>query len=238
MSNPSNWAHKLRVLRRIGVKPGQRVLDYGCGAGRTVQSLADAGFDARGFDIVDYLDEPSDRVVIGDPARLPYPTDHFDMVFSDQVFEHAHDQDRVFAELHRVTKPGGIHLHVIPARWQLIEPHIKVPLGGLIGALWWFRLWAALGIRHQFQRGTTIAEAAEFNAKFHREGINYVSTRHYRKLWRSLGYQTRFVERHYMATSDKPAIRRLAPFAAVPGIASLIRTFWVRIVALRTVPTS
>lgn len=229
MSNPGNWTHKERVLKTLGHNFGGRILDYGCGAGNAVHSMVEAGHDAYGFDVIDYVDRPTNRIAIGSPQRLPFPDGHFDLILSDQVFEHAKDQDAVFAELYRITRPGGLHFHIIPAKWQIIEPHIKIPLGGLIGTMWWFRLWAALGIRHQFQRGTSIAEAAAFNAKYFREGLNYVSTRHYRKLWRSLGFQARFIERDYMASSDKAKVRSLA---RVPGLQALIRTFWVRIVVL------
>lgn len=232
MSNPGNWAHKMRVLKSIGAPTGPRILDYGCGAGETVGSLADAGFDAYGFDILDYVNVPSNRISIGNPGRLPYPDGYFDMIFSDQVFEHAQDQDVVFAELHRITRPGGVHLHVIPAKWQIVEPHIYVPLGGLIRFRWWYRLWATVGIRNEFQHDLPSREVAERNFHYVHEGLNYVSTWRYRRLWRALGYRARFVERTYMDMSDKPKVRRLSRLARLPGVESLIRTFWVRIVAL------
>lgn len=232
MSNPGNWAHKMRVLKSIGAPTGPRILDYGCGAGETVGSLADAGFDAYGFDILDYVNVPSNRISIGNPGRLPYPDGYFDMIFSDQVFEHAQDQDVVFAELHRITRPGGVHLHVIPAKWQIVEPHIYVPLGGLIRFRWWYRLWATVGIRNEFQHDLPSREVAERNFHYAHEGLNYVSTWRYRRLWRALGYRARFVERTYMDMSDKPKVRRLSRLARLPGVESLIRTFWVRIVAL------
>lgn len=236
MSNPENWRHKLRVFRHLGITPGLRVLDYGCGAGATVRSLRDAGFDAHGFDISDYQDEPSARVTIGPPGRLPYPDDYFDVVFSDQVFEHALDQDGIFAELYRITRPGGVHLHIIPAKWQLIEPHIYVPLGGLIGSHWWFRLWATLGVRNEFQKGLACGEVARLNRQYFCDGLNYVSTWHYRRLWRRTGFRARFIEREYMAASEKDGVRRIARAAGIPGVLSLIRTFRVRIVLLEKPP--
>lgn len=232
MSHPHNWPHKFRVLNRLGIEPGRRILDYGCGAGNAVHSLVEAGHDAYGFDVKDYLDKPSDRHSIGDPDKLPYPDDHFDMIISDQVFEHALNQDRVFAELYRVTRPGGIHFHVIPAKWQLIEPHIFVPVGGLIKAHWWYRLWATLGIRNQFQKGLSSRETAARNTKYARESLNYIATDDYRRMWKRIGYDFRFAETEYMSCSAKPKVRRLAN---IPMLDGLIRTFWVRI-AILTVP--
>jgi ubiquinone/menaquinone biosynthesis C-methylase UbiE len=60
------------------------------------------------------------------------PDGTFDFVFFDQVFEHVLDQPTAFGEIVRILKLGGVSVHVIPAKWQLIEPHIKVvPLGRL-----------------------------------------------------------------------------------------------------------
>lgn len=193
----------------------------------------EAGYDAFGFDIVNYQDEPSCRVTIADPGRLPYPDGHFDVVFSDQVFEHAAAQNHLFKELHRVTKPGGVHLHVIPAKWQMIEPHIHVPLGGLLRAKLWFHFWAWAGIRNAFQKNLPSRQVAQLNTDYARENLNYVSTFHYRRLWRQIGFRARFVEREYMTLSDKPRIRKLSNLARLPGVLLLIRTFWVRIVVLQ-----
>ena len=38
---------------------------------------------------------------------LPYPDDHFDLVFSNEVIEHVHDDRQTVAEMVRVTRPGG-----------------------------------------------------------------------------------------------------------------------------------
>jgi SAM-dependent methyltransferase len=229
MSNPDNWSHKLRVLERLGIEAGNRVLDYGCGAGNTVHSLNEGGYEAYGFDVIDYVDKPSDRIVIGNPDKLPFPDDHFDMVFSDQVFEHAFHQDRVFAELYRVTRPGGVHFHIIPAKWQLIEPHIYVPLGGLIKSRWWYRLWAIAGIRNEFQDGLSNKEIASRNLAFANEGLNYLSTSTYRRMWSRIGFKFRFAEIEYMASSNKPKVRKLSK---IPLIDKIIRIFWVRVAIL------
>src|SRR4051794_23162093 len=45
------WATIAEALGRLGLQPGNRVLDLGCGAGWTTLFLAESGFDAVGVDI-------------------------------------------------------------------------------------------------------------------------------------------------------------------------------------------
>ena len=137
-----------------------KILDFGCGAGRTIKSLRALGYaNAYGYDVGDgrtLLGVDRDRISVGSllNLRLPYEDNSFDLVVSDQVFEHVQDQVRVFQELWRITKPGGHGMHLIPARYMPIEGHIFVPFGGVIQHRWWYKLWALLGIRNQYQAGT------------------------------------------------------------------------------------
>ena len=45
-------------------------------------------------------------------------------------------------------------MHIIPARYMPIEGHIFVPFGGVFQHRWWYKLWALLGVRNQYQTGT------------------------------------------------------------------------------------
>jgi SAM-dependent methyltransferase len=110
------------------------VLDVGCGRGDTVAWLLQQGFDSYGLDVrpeyiangIAYLGP--DRLAVLDGTAYPYPNDHFDIVISDQVFEHVADLEQLALEVARTTKPGGVGLHVFPAKWCLIEPHLYAPL--------------------------------------------------------------------------------------------------------------
>jgi hypothetical protein len=46
------------ILARFNVplSTTARILDFGCGAGRTVYHLLDQGYDAFGYDVNDYLE--------------------------------------------------------------------------------------------------------------------------------------------------------------------------------------
>jgi hypothetical protein len=52
--------------------------------------------------------------------------------FSNQVFEHVMDYPTTLREIHRVLTPGGAFLHIFPSRYKFIEPHMLVPLGGVL----------------------------------------------------------------------------------------------------------
>ena len=127
--------------RRLGRPPSEvRVLDLGCGRGERVSWLLEAGWDAWGADIVErYLDlgrghlealgHGGDRLRrITDSRALPFAPGAFDVVLSDQVLEHVADLDAFACGVAAVTAPGGAGLHVFPARFRPIEPHMRTPV--------------------------------------------------------------------------------------------------------------
>jgi SAM-dependent methyltransferase len=224
----------------IRVHKDSRILDYGCGSGRRVYELLDAGYaHASGYDVADYLElrDPADRdrFHIAPDGHIPVPDASFDFLFSDQVFEHVLNQPLAWEEIVRVLKPRGISVHVIPAKWQVIEPHIKVPFGGLrlFKRYPYYLLWAILGIRNEFQQGRSAREVARRNYHYAHTELNYWSSRQYRRLFHTLAVTWSWEEVAYMQASYKPHIRQLAKVSRqVPLVTSLIRTFWVRILFL------
>lgn len=112
------------------------VLDYGCGAGQTIHELAKRGIEAYGCDVFyeggDYSPQvPKEwlgtRVLTIEDGRIPWPSEHFDLVVNNQVMEHVHDLDGVLREMHRVLKPGGSVLSMFPDRGVWREPHCGIP---------------------------------------------------------------------------------------------------------------
>jgi len=64
--------------------------------------------------------------VLLDGNNAPYPDEYFDITFSNQVFEHIKDIDRVAGEIYRITKKGGVGYHVFPAFLYPNEGHLHV----------------------------------------------------------------------------------------------------------------
>jgi SAM-dependent methyltransferase len=229
----------LVILTALGIELPKtaKILDFGCGAGRTLRSLRALGYvNTFGYDVGDgrsLLEAERDNISVGTllNLRLPYEDDTFDLVTSDQVFEHVQDQARVFQELLRITKPGGHGLHVIPARYMPIEGHIKVPFGGVLQHRWWYKLWASLGIRNQYQAGLSADETADHNAYFVTDATRYIATSCYRVMWREIGFEYRFAEQEFFDTHTRASMRMLGRLGR-PAM-SLYRIFRSRIVHLR-----
>ncbi|MBM4127878.1 MAG: class I SAM-dependent methyltransferase, partial [Nitrospira sp.] len=242
---PQSSSGTIRRTQAIGAKlgcpiaDGARVLDLGCGAGRTVYAYRDAGFDACGFDIKDYLSlrDESDRrhfsIGFDEGNRLPFADEQFDLVISEQVFEHVKDQAPLLRELHRIMRPGGLSLHVFPARYAPIEPHIFVPFGSILMHRWYYRIWATLGIRNQYQRGLSAREVAHRNACYAVEGLNYVPSSLYNAICREIGFRVYWFEQENFDTSHRRLIRLAGRVnRVVPLLGWGARTFHTRRLAL------
>jgi SAM-dependent methyltransferase len=114
-------------LDRIPLGPAARVLDAGCGSGRTLEELADYG-DPSGIE----LDEDAAglamargiaEVQVGRLEQLPWRSETFDLITCLDVIEHIPDDRVALGELRRVCKPGGFMLLTVPAYQALWSLH-------------------------------------------------------------------------------------------------------------------
>src|SRR6266436_4718825 len=113
-----------QFFRRLGVAPGTRLLDVGCGAGQLALIAARAGAQVIGCDIAtNWIEKARARAAAeglqvtfeeGDAESLPYADAQFDAVISLIGAMFAPRPDRVAAELTRVCRPGGM---IAMANW-------------------------------------------------------------------------------------------------------------------------
>jgi SAM-dependent methyltransferase len=120
--DPEPWAWERRRALLLGeARPGERVLDLGCGAGRFVAALRDAGADPVGVEIASAALDRARRVAPGAELRLlepdgSVPLEHgsVDLVWCSEVLEHVADGAHLLLEARRVLKPGGRLLVTVP----------------------------------------------------------------------------------------------------------------------------
>ena len=126
-ADPEPWAWKRRrALLLAEARPGERVLDLGCGAGRFVAALRDAGAEPIGVEIAEAALERARRVAPGADLRLVEPDGSLplghrsvDLVWCSEVLQHVPDTSHLLLEARRVLRPGGRLLVTVPYHGRL-----------------------------------------------------------------------------------------------------------------------
>jgi sterol 24-C-methyltransferase len=113
--------HELFLSRAIGLRPGMRVLDVGCGVGGPLRAIArESGAHIVGLNNNAYQLQKckaynraaglGDRTetLEGDFMQIPAEPASFDAVYQIEATAHAPDKLGVYSEIFRVLKPGGL----------------------------------------------------------------------------------------------------------------------------------
>ena len=112
-----------KTIRRMNLRPGERVLDLGCGSGWATRLLARLVSDGpEGFGQVVGVDVSDEMIrqarvaskdfdnimfVWGSATQIPWEENFFDKMLSVESFYYYPDQERALAELFRVMAPKG-----------------------------------------------------------------------------------------------------------------------------------
>ncbi|MEZ5932905.1 MAG: methyltransferase domain-containing protein [Alphaproteobacteria bacterium] len=98
------------VLDLLAPRPGERILDLGCGDGALTEKLCAAGAEVQGVDASEAMIEAARRrgldARVLDGHRLDFDQ-RFDAVFSNAALHWMLDPDAVIAGVHRALRPGG-----------------------------------------------------------------------------------------------------------------------------------
>lgn len=138
---------------RLGLRPGDRVLDLGCGAGRHAFEMYRRGGDVVAFDQdVEELEQvralfaamkDAGEVPVGaeadtkegDALQLPFADGEFDRIVAAEILEHVPADIAAIEEMVRVLRPGGTIAVSVPrwfpeiVNWKLSEDYHNIPGG-------------------------------------------------------------------------------------------------------------
>ncbi|MBU0608258.1 MAG: class I SAM-dependent methyltransferase [Armatimonadetes bacterium] len=111
----------LDLLRRVGIKPGDCVVDFGCGSGSySLPAAALAGPTGQVFAVDENPhalrcvertirgEQVTNVTPIASDGRLPLESDSVDVVLLYDVLHDVRDQENALQELRRVLKPDGL----------------------------------------------------------------------------------------------------------------------------------
>jgi SAM-dependent methyltransferase len=99
------------VLEWLAAKPGERILDLGCGDGQLTHRIGANGVTMVGVDTSPEMVAAARSLGIvameASAEALPFSDSAFDAVFSNATLHWVRDHDAMLDEVRRVLKPGG-----------------------------------------------------------------------------------------------------------------------------------
>jgi SAM-dependent methyltransferase len=111
------WEKVARLMAaQYGIKPGDKILDIGCGKGfllydftKVIPGVEVFGIDISSYAITNSKEEVSDRLQVGNATSLPFPDRYFDFVYSITTLHnlHCYDLDKALREMQRVSKKNS-----------------------------------------------------------------------------------------------------------------------------------
>lgn len=138
-------ASRRTVQRIIALLPplteATRVLDLGAGYGGAARHLAErypckiaclnlSEVQNKRNRERNTQSDLDDRIEVfdGDFESIPFPKDHFDVVWSQDAILHSGDRERVLNEIDRVLKPGGLFVFTDPMQANDCPPGVLQPV--------------------------------------------------------------------------------------------------------------
>lgn len=117
----------LILSRHHDLFAGKSVLELGSGGGAQLLAMRRVCSSAVGIDVAvcsDVLTEVSPY----DGRHIPFPDSSFDLIFSSHVIEHIKHETEIHSEMHRILRPSGLCMHVVPsAFWRFLSFSLHYP---------------------------------------------------------------------------------------------------------------
>ena len=141
-----------KIAAHYTLKPGDRVLDVGCGKGFLLYEMTQAipGLKIKGIDISEYAVENSKEEIrknleVGDAVSLPFGDNSFDLIISLNTLHNlqCYDLDKALSEIERVGKKNK---YIVVESYRNEEEKVNMMCWVLTGECffspkeweWWF----------------------------------------------------------------------------------------------------
>ena len=193
------------ILKMLKVNSGN-LLEIGSGEGDfLIHASQNSDFKVQGYDVIEHAGRDTSRkarvtnklinaglnkqdyIWLSNKDPLPLKDDSFNVIVSIQTLEHVKDTYRLFSEIQRLLKPGGLALHYFPSAEILVDPHSGVPLAhkypkrrkGIISFFSLLRLskYKLYANKHNYSRNEFINEFDDYlsNKCFYQKRNHYIN---------------------------------------------------------------
>ena len=122
-SDVTTQERKGKLLKTLAayLRPGDKVLDLGCGGGQFTWGIWEAGYEAGGADILERaLDLAKTQFprghffLLNSDGTIPSPDETYAAVWCSEVIEHILNVSGFLVEIKRVLRPGGFLILTTP----------------------------------------------------------------------------------------------------------------------------
>jgi SAM-dependent methyltransferase len=147
------------LIKHYGLKPGDKVLDVGCGKGFLLYEMKQIipELEIKGIDISEYAIEHAKPEIkefleVGDAVKLPYEDNSFDFVFSINTIHnlYCYDLEKAIKEIERI---GRRDKYIVVESYRNEEEKVNLMYWILTAECfftpaeweWWFKLCGYTG---------------------------------------------------------------------------------------------
>lgn len=163
---------ELQMFHEVSALFQRPILDFGCGDGffsAFLSELAPIEFGVdRESSILPEARKVYNEVILSDKISIPIPAESVRTIFSNSVFEHLHQPERMLPELARILQPGGrLYTTITTKAWE----------ESLMGIKWFgrpYRQWF-----RKVQRHDRLFDYHEWREMFEKAGFRIVKVTGY-----------------------------------------------------------